>query len=253
MGYKVGDEIVKLGGNNSDVLLPNDESMLVTVTFSGESRLPDSDGYQRNVIGAATVEPLKNVKDPLPPGVFEVRLGQFTGGQVSGVTVYGDSYISNSLVTVHAMAESAHYLNGWMINDVVVPDTAQQYIFSFTVYTNIVITPIFQSVVTQIYRARQRYPWNNLVDIDYSVAETNAVRYRLVFLATYEENGVTNTIQLKTFRKNANVQELQRLGQREDLHRAGDHRVTWDSAADGVDLKGKKVHYRALACEGEER
>jgi hypothetical protein len=253
MGYKVGDEIVKLGGNNSDVLLPNDESMLVTVTFSGESRLPDADGYQRNVIGAATVEPLKNVKDPLPPGVFEVRLGQFTGGQVSGVTVYGDSYISNSLVTVHAMAESAHYLNGWMINDVVVPDTAQQYIFSFTVYTNIVITPIFQPVVTQIYRARQRYPWNNLVDIDYSVAETNAVRYRLVFLATYEENGVTNTIQLKTFRKNANVQELQRLGQREDLHRAGDHRVTWDSAADGVDLKGKKVHYRALACEGEER
>ena len=173
--------------------------------------------------------------------------------QVSGVTVYGDSYISNSVVTVHAMAESAHYLNGWMINDEVVADTAQQYVFSFTVTTNITLTPIFQPVITQIYRARQRYPWNNLVDIDYSVAETNAVRYRLVFLATYEENGKTNTIQLKTFRKNANVDEVQRLGNREDLHRAGDHRVTWDSAADGIELKGKKVHYRALACEGEER
>ena len=250
MGYKSGDQIVMLG-NGDGVLLP-DEDMLVTVTFNGDSRLP-KDGYQRNVMGAATIEPLKNPETPLKPGVFLVKLGKFTGGQVSGVTVYGDSYISNSVVTVHAMAESAHYLNGWMINDEVVADTAQQYVFSFTVTTNITLTPIFQPVITQIYRARQRYPWNNLVDIDYSVAETNAVKYRLVFLATYEENGKTNTIQLKTFRKNANVDEVQRLGNRADLHRAGDHRVTWDSAADGIELKGKKVHYRALACEGEER
>ena len=250
MGYKSGDQIVMLG-NSDGVLLP-DEDMLVTVTFNGDSRLPE-DGYQRNVMGAATIEPLKNPETPLKPGVFLVKLGKFTGGQVSGVTVYGDSYISNSVVTVHAMAESAHYLNGWIINDEVVDDTAQQYVFSFTVTTNITLTPIFQPVITQIYRARQRYPWNNLVDIDYSVAETNAVKYRLVFLATYEENGKTNTIQLKTFRKNANVDEVQRLGNREDLHRAGDHRVTWDSAADGIELKGKKVHYRALACEGEER
>ena len=85
------------------------------------------------------------------------------------------------------------------------------------------------------------------------MAETNAVRYRLVFLATYEENGVTNTIQLKTFRRNIEVHETQRLGAREDLHRLGEHRVTWDSAADGVELKGKKVYFKALACEGEER
>ena len=251
MGYKNGDEIVRLG-KDEDVALPT-TNMLVDVTFDGQSRLPDEDGYPRNTIGAATVIPLKNPEKPLEPGVFLVKLGQFTGGKVSGVTKYGDSYLSNSVVTVHAVAESAHYLNGWMINDKVMEDTAQQYIYSFTVNTNITLTPIFLPVVTQIYRARQRYPWNNLVDIDYSVAETNAVRYRLVFLATYEENGVTNTIQLKTFRKNANVNQTQRLGDREDLHRAGDHRVTWDSAADGVELKGKKVFYRALACEGEER
>jgi hypothetical protein len=251
MGYKDGDEIVILG-KAEDVLLPNAD-MIVKVKFDGQSREPDEDGYQRNAIGAATVAPLKNPEKPLEPGVFLVKLGQFTGGKVSGVTKYGDSYLSNSVVTVHAVAESAHYLNGWMINDKVMEDTAQQYIYSFTVNTNITLTPIFLPVVTQIYRARQRYPWNNLVDIDYSVAETNAVRYRLVFLATYEENGVTNTIQLKTFRKNADVNQTQRLGDREDLHRAGDHRVTWDSAADGVELKGKKVYYRALACEGEER
>ena len=251
MGYKSGDDIVILG-EAEDVLMP-DESMLVKVTFTGESREVDEDGYPHNVLGAASVKPLKDHKEPLPPGVFEVRLGKFTGGQVSGVTVYGDSYISNSLVMVHAMAESAHYLNGWIINDVTNHNAAQQYVYSFLVTTNITITPIFQPVVTQIYRARQRYPWNNLVDIDYSVAETNAVKYRLVFLATYEEDGVTNTIQLRTFRLNSDVSKTQRLGERLDLHRAGDHRVTWDSAADGVELKGKKVHYRALACEGEER
>ena len=250
MGYKNGDEIVELG---SDVQVPT-EKMLVTETFDGQSRLVDEDGYQRNAIGAATVVPIKNQVKPPEPGMCLVKLGSFTGGKVSGVTVYGDSYISNSIVTVHAVANSAHYLNGWMINGEVMPDTAQQYIYSFPVsYQITTITPIFLPVQTQIYRVRQRYPWNNLVDIDYSVAETNAVRYRLVFLATYEENGVTNTIQLKTFRKNANVDETQRLGDREDLHRSGDHRVTWDSAADGIELKGKKMYFRALACEGEER
>ena len=251
MGYHNGEEIVALGGkdeqgNDHTMLLP-DKTMIVDVTFSKEKRDP------YNPIGAVTVEPKIDEEAPTPPGVFEVRLGSFTGGQVSGVTIYGDSYISNSLVTVHASANSAYYLNGWMINGEVVPRTAQQYIFTFSVWTNITLTPLFQPVVTQIYRARQRYPWNNLVDIDYSVAETNAVKYRLVFLATYEENGKTNTIQLRTFRRNDDTSQTQRLGDRWDLHRAGDHRVTWDSAADGVELKGKKVHYRALACEGNER
>ena len=245
MGYNNGEEIVAMGGDG--VLVPTTTNMMVTVTFSNESRDP------YNPIGAITVEPKIDEETPPPPGVFEVRLGSFTGGQVSGVTIYGDSYISNSLVTVHASANSAYYLNGWMINNEVVPDTAQQYIFSFSVWTNITLVPLFQPVITQIYRARQRYPWNNLVDIDYSVAETNAVKYRLVFLATYEENGITNTIQLRTFRRNDDVSQTQRLGDRWDLHRAGDHRITWDSAADGVELKGKKVHYRALACEGNER
>jgi hypothetical protein len=249
MGYLSGESIIALG---PDTQTPT-AAMMVKVTFSGETRLVDDMGVAHNVIGALTVDPLLNPSTPLPPGVFEVRLGSFTGGKVSGVTVYGDSYVSNSVVTVHAVANSAHYLNGWIINGERVPDSEQKYIFSFSVVTNILITPIFNPVITQIYRARQRYPWNNLVDIDYSVAETNAVKYRLVFLATYEDNGTNCTIQLKHYRKNADVSVVQRLGEREDLHRAGDHRVTWDSAADGVDLKGKRVHYRILACEGEER
>ena len=244
MGYNNGEAIVVLG---KDTITPS-ENMIVDETFDKEKkRLP------HNMMGAGWIDPKLDPEKPADPNIFEVRLGNFTGGKVSGVTVYGDSYISNSVVTVHAMADSAYYLNGWIINGEVVKDSAQKYVFSFVVTESIVIVPIFQPVETKIHRARQRYPWNNLVDIDYSVAETNATRYRLVFLATYEENGVTNTIQLRTFRKNANVNETQRLGDREDLHRSGEHRVTWDSAADGVEIKGKKVFYRALACEGEER
>jgi hypothetical protein len=247
MGYSLKDDegeevIVALGGAQRP-----EATMIVDVTFEGGKRIPN------NAIGAVSVKVQKDPEKPDNPDVFEVRLGNFTGGQVSGVTVYGDSYFSNSVITVHAKANSAYYLNGWIINNEVVTNSAQKYVFSFPVVTDIVITPIFQPVETTIINARQRYPWNNLVDIDYTVAETNAVRYRLVFTATYEENGVTNTIQLKTFRLNADVRETQRLGNRLDLHRSGEHRVTWDSAADGVDLKGKEVFYHAMACEGEER
>jgi hypothetical protein len=243
IGYMLDDEMVALG---PDVLLPTEE-MMVTVTFEGKSRL----GY--NAVGAMAVEPLLNPEAPDIPGVFKVTLGDFTGGKVSGVTVYGDNYISNSIVTVHAEAESAHYLNGWKINGEVVPNSSQQYVFSFAVITDTTITPIFMPVVTELHGARQRYPWNNLVDIDYSVAETNAVKYRLVILATYEDNGTNCTLQLRSFRNNSDISQVQKLGEDKNLNLDGFHRVTWDSAADGVNLKGKTVHYQILACEGEER
>jgi hypothetical protein len=113
--------------------------------------------------------------------------------------------------------------------------------------------------VTQIIRVRQRYPWNNLVDIDYTVAEKDAIDYRLVFIATYtDDNGEEKTLQLKSFVKNSGKNEQgkfeeQRLGQKRDLRVDGSHRVTWDSAKDGVRLKNKTIHFRLLACEGDER
>ena len=243
MGYMLDDKMVALG---PDVELPTEE-MMVTVTFDEKGRL----GY--NAVGAMAIEPLLNPEAPDKPGVFKVTLGKFTGGKVSGVTVYGDNYISNSIVTVHAEAESAHYLNGWEINGEVIPNSSQQYVFSFAVITDTTITPIFMPVVTELHGARQRYPWNNLVDIDYSVAETNAVKYRLVILATYEDNGTNCTLQLRSFRNNSDISQVQKLGEDKNLNIDGFHRVTWDSAADGVNLKGKTVHYHILACEGEER
>ena len=230
----------------------SDTDNKVVVGYAGADRVDN------NFIGAAGV-PVRKEFDPEPdPFHFWVKLGEFSGGKVSGVTVYGDSYRSNSVVMVHAVANSAHYLDGWTINGETVQNSAQKYVFSFAVTTNIVIAPIFSAVQTRIFRVRQRYPWNNLVDIDYSVSEENAVLYRLVFFATYTDDaGNEKTVQLRSFVKNDLRSEHgyieQRLGEKENLRKAGEHRVTWDSAKDGVNLKGRDVHIQLLACEGDER
>ena len=252
MAYKDGDTIKALG---DAVGIPSEEKLegsRVVEGFGGASR-------DTNYIGAVAVK-VKTVDAEVEDVVlFTVQLGDFTGGRVSGVTVYKDSYRSNSVVTVHGFPDSAHYLDGWIINDVLQPDSAQQYIFSFTVTTNIIIKPVFTPVETKIIRVRQRYPWNNLVDIDYSVSEKDAVDYRLVFIATFtDENGEVQTLQLKSFVKNAGRNsegqfEEQRLGWKQDLRKAGEHRVTWDSAKDGVRLKNTPISFKLMACEGDER
>ena len=223
---------------------------LVDKTFNGDSREGGN-----NAIGAVTVPIITNPETPLPPGIFWVQLGDFVGGKVSGVTIYKDSYISNSAVTVHAMADSAYYLDGWAINSNKVENSEHNYIFTFRVVTNTVITPLFKPVVTGITGAKQRYPWNNLVDIDYMITEEDAVDYRLVFVAKFEEGGTNRTVQLKSFVSNDGRLTPMNLGDEgnEYLRRSGPHRVTWDSAADGVELKGKEVRFRLMACEGTER
>lgn len=252
MAYNEGGEIKPLG---DAIGIPSDlESSRVTISFDGSSRDPI------NSIGSGSVT-VQTDDGPQDDGakLFIVQLDEFTGGRVSGVTVYKDSYRSNSVITVHGIPNSAYYLDGWNINGKLVPGTAQKYIYSFTVVTNILIKPVFLPVETQILRVRQRYPWNNLVDIDYSVSEKDAVDYRLVFIAKYtDENGVEQTLQLKSFVKNSGKNENgkfeeQRLGWKSDLRRAGEHRVTWDSAKDGVRLKNKTIKFRLMACEGDER
>jgi hypothetical protein len=225
----------------------NDTQRPVDVTFDGGDR------SELNALGAVTVSHIPTHETPDRPDIFVVKLDDYTGGMVSGVTKYGDSYFSNSVITVHAQAASAHYLDGWMINGEKVRGSEQQYIFSFHVVTNTLIAPIFAPVVTQIFRARQRYPWNNLVDIDFSVSEKDAMRYRLVFEATFEEGGTNRTVQLKSFVKNSDGATPLRLGEDPNVRKHGEHRVTWDSAADGIELKNKAVSFRLLACEGDER
>ena len=252
MAYKEGDVIKEMGDAVS--VPPEDElaECEVKTGFGGASR------EKNNFIGASGVSVIEKEEEREDITLFVVKLGEFTGGRVSGVTIYNDSYRSNSVVTVHGIPDSAHYLDGWIINDVKIAGSEQQYIFSFTVTSDIIITPIFSPVETKIIRVRQRYPWNNLVDIDYSVSEKDAVDYRLVFIASYTENGTNVTKQLKSFVKNLGKNEQgkfeeQRLGWKPDLRKAGEHRVTWDSAKDGVRLKGAPIALQLMACEGDER
>ncbi len=253
MGYEINGKVMALG---DAVKVPPENELndcKVTVAFDGSPRSPN------NFLGAAAVR-VKSPDEVVEEEVFyTVTLGEFTGGRVSGVTIYNDSYREGSVVTVHGTPDSAHYLDGWIINGKLMPNSAQMFIFSFTVTEDIVIVPVFTPVETKIIRVRQRYPWNNLVDIDYSVAEKDAIDYRLVFIMTYtDENGEEKSLQLKSFVKNSGKNangmfEEQRLGLKPDLRKAGVHRVTWDSAKDGVRLKNKTVHFKLLACEGDER
>lgn len=252
MAYKEGDEVKPLG---EAIGIPeNLEESRVTESFDGSSRDPV------NFIGAGFVKLSSEEQgEDEEIALFYVQLGQFTGGRVSGVTIYKDSYRSNSIVTVHGIPDSAYYLDGWKINGEVIPNTERLYIFSFIVTTNILISPIFIPVQTKIIKVQQRYPWNNLVDIDYSVSEKDAVDYRLVFIATYiDENGVERNLQLKSFVNNSGKDdegryEEQRLGLKPNLRKAGEHRVTWDSAKDGVRLKNGSISLRLIACQGDER
>ena len=252
MAFETNGVVVALGER---VTVPPDDELdacKVTEGFGGASRT------ENNFIGASGVLVIEKEEEREDITLFVVKLGEFTGGRVSGVTIYNDSYRSNSVVTVHGIPDSAHYLDGWIINGEKVHDSEQQYIFSFTVNCDITITPIFTPVETKIIRVRQRYPWNNLVDIDYSVSEKDAVDYRLVFIASYTENGTNVTKQLKSFVKNSGKNEQgrfeeQRLGWKQDLRKAGEHRVTWDSAKDGVQLRGAPIALQLMACEGDER
>ena len=252
MAFETNGVVVALGERVSAPSADELNACKVTEGFGGASRT------ENNFIGASGVLVIEKEEEREDITLFVVKLGEFTGGRVSGVTIYNDSYRSNSVVTVHGIPDSAHYLDGWIINGEKVHDSEQQYIFSFTVNCDITITPIFTPVETKIIRVRQRYPWNNLVDIDYSVSEKDAVDYRLVFIASYTENGTNVTKQLKSFVKNSGKNEQgrfeeQRFGWKQDLRKAGEHRVTWDSAKDGVRLRGAPIALQLMACEGDER
>ena len=251
MAFETNGVITVLGKDVNSIPEGVDKKdVLVDKTFNGGSRL------ENNALGAVTVKLLEDPEKPDDPDIFMVRLGEFTGGKVSGVTVYGDSYISNSAITVHAVADSAYYLKGWDINGTVVEGSSHKYVFTFRVIKDdTVITPLFQPVITGITAARQRYPWNNLVDIDYMITEEDAVDYRLVFVATFEDGGTNRTVQLKSFVSNTDGRTPISLGTKDNeyLRQSGEHRVTWDSAADGVELKNKNVRLRLMACEGTER
>ena len=89
----------------------------------------------------------------------------------------------------------------------------------------------------EVLRVQQRYPWNGLVDVDYAISgiDGDPCDYRIALSFTIETNGVPFTVVASNFNGIAAC----------DLPTAnGTWRVTWDTAADGVEVVSKKVKAR---------
>ena len=77
--------------------------------------------------------------------------------------------------------------------------------------------------------ARQRWPWNGLVDIDYVVEGTNTGG---ILMSSVTSGGITKPLLALTGDISAE---------------AGEHRITWDSAADWLELDAEDVSF-GLEC-----
>lgn len=140
----------------------------------------------------------------------------------------------------------------------------------------------YEKVDMKLIRAKQRYPWNNLVDIDYFIGgaelgKTGAMYGRLIFFVEYEDPKDPSKrvrTQLRTFRDNAKMfynsesadpghpDHWPQFGNQIDintetyagLRTPGYHRVTWDSNADGVAVfQKKKVNFTMYAVQGTDK
>lgn len=83
-------------------------------------------------------------------------------------------------------------------------------------------------------RVKQRYPWNGLVDIDYTVSgfEGAAADYTVVFTVTCGEQSLTPVNFLECSDCDLPVAD-------------GSYHVTWDTAADGVEIFSESVGVKA--------
>lgn len=97
-----------------------------------------------------------------------------------------------------------------------------------------------------VTRVQQRYPWNGLVDIDYTVTDVGDDFYYAVdfFVTGTTSEGAAIDLQAKTFL--APVASSN-----------GSYRVTWDANADGAKFHAKgatvtgKLEYKPVASDGD--
>ncbi len=241
-----------------DVIAATDESCRVLYTYDGADRI------KQPVIGSGSV-----TQDLRPLCTIYMRQENLDAGHGDGVSIFGETCYSGTVFTVYAHPQSAHYFVGWYTNaftgvyDEIGPErTATEYadlsrgrtVWSFTVSGNTVVTPDFTMAQPMILKARQRYPWNGLIDIDYFV-DADAVKYRLLFFASFTDDrtGEKKIVQLKSFVDNKNISKVIRLNTDDTYRSPGWHRVTWDANKDGVANYSRNVTYRVITVPGGER
>ena len=95
------------------------------------------------------------------------------------------------------------------------------------------------TVVMTSLEARQRYPWNGKVDIDFTFTSTIPEAFAFIhFKAEYKDaNGETVSVPMKTFDQFTTA----------FCTNAGTYRVTWDSTADAAGLVVTNLKYTVTA------
>ena len=95
------------------------------------------------------------------------------------------------------------------------------------------------SVVVTSFAARQRYPWNGKVDLDFSIDSTIPEAFSFVRFGASYVNGAGETVNvpMRTFDHGASW----------FCASSGTYRVTWDSTADVPDLMATNLRYTVTA------
>lgn len=211
-------------------------------------------------VGSRTAYSPEMLPFSIPEVVARLTLGPFdaAGGSVAGVTTTGDSYPVGAEVVVSASPASGYYLAGWKVASSAgelaaagfAPSSVGRQRYALVLEEDTVIVPVFKELETMILRGVQRYPWNNLVDVDYYLKE-DATDARLVFTVTDEVSGLTTT--MRSFRDNADVSRTITVSGAPALRAPGWHRITWDANADGVAVFSRNITYTLRVCQGVER
>ena len=122
---------------------------------------------------------------------YTVTRGSFSHGTMTGVSAYGDSYVSGTYITVTATPASGYVLAGWEINGSI-QSTNNPYTFALTENTE--VTPVFSSATTTIVCSIEGYEGQfngNPHSITVNVT-TPASGYTITYSTT--ENGTYTTM-----------------------------------------------------------
>ena len=131
MGYEKNSEIVRSGLTT----LPSEDD-LVTTYFGGSNR-------DLGVIGASQTS---------NETYYTVVLSLEENGHVKGASMYGDSYLAGTSITVVAHADEGYALKNWVIKGEE-NGFIKAVSYTFTVNTDTVVTPTFSTGYALVYDA----------------------------------------------------------------------------------------------------
>ncbi|MGN0847215.1 MAG: hypothetical protein ACI4RA_07515, partial [Kiritimatiellia bacterium] len=227
-------------------------------TYYARLRATEYDGSR--VVYSPEIRPFT-----IPDRRVKLYLGDFPeeqGKVDEGATRDGVEYSEGTFARVRATPGTGYYLSGWKLADTEEGLADAQVIlesYGRTVYSFLMpgrdqwILPVFVVEGFSVLRGVQRYPWNNLVDIDYHLT-TNYAEWASAKLTLQVSIDGGEYRDIANFRDPADTNTVVDLSVRSDattkLYEPGWHRITWDANADGVAVFSRNVRYR-LCVQGQ--